>query len=90
MEKNCKLHTLSFALGLGVFWALVLFVTGLLATYTGYGMNFQKALNSLYLFYFPGFMGACIGAVLGFIDLFVAGLIIGWLYNFFLGKFASK
>ena len=89
MKNNyTRLHPLSFALGLGVFWAIILFVAGILAMYTGFAQGFVSTLGSLYVYYKPNWAGCFIGAIWGFIDLFIAGYLIAWLYNFFHEKVA--
>ena len=86
MSNNyARLHPISFALGLGVFWAIVLFCTGIIAMYTGYASGFVSAIGSLYIYYKATWMGSILGAVFGFIDLLIGGFIIAWLYNFFYG-----
>lgn len=85
-DNTARLHPLSFALGLGVFWALILFVAGILAMYTGFARGFVTSLNSLYAYYSPNWPGCFIGAIWGFIDLFIAGYIIAVLNNFFYSK----
>jgi len=85
-NNNTRMHPLSFALSLGVFWALVLFIAGIFAMYTGFAQGFVSTLGSLYAYYKPNWAGCFIGAIWGFIDLFVAGYAVAWLYNYFYAK----
>ena len=81
--SNAKLNILALGASLGIVWAAGLFVTGLFANPMGWGSEFVNVMGSIYIGYKTGFVGAIIGAVWGFIDMFVAGVVIGWIYNFF-------
>jgi hypothetical protein len=77
----CNPKALGYALG--ITWGLGLLLVGWISSLTSYGNNFVSGLGSLYLGYSSSFFGAIIGAVWGFIDLFIAGYIVAWLYNKF-------
>ncbi len=80
-----KLHVLSFGLALGIVWSLSVFILGLLAM-TGYGAEFVKLIGSMYIGYTATIGGSFIGLAYGFIDMFIGGVIIAWLYNYFSRK----
>ncbi len=77
---NNKLQPLPLGIATGVFWAICVFVAGIFAM-SGWGVALVTALASLYIGYSASILGAFIGAVWAFIDGFVAGFIIAWIYN---------
>ena len=81
--KHTKLHVWGFAVALGFTWALALFVAGILSSLSGYCIDFVHALGTFYIGYAPGFVGAILGAIWGFCDLFIGGLIVAFIYNLF-------
>ena len=78
-----KLSIKALGLSLGILWAVSTFIMGLLAMIFGYGREFVQALGKFYLGYKATFLGSIIGAVWGFIDAGIVGIIIAWLYNKF-------
>jgi hypothetical protein len=82
---KCKLSPLAFGLSLGVIWGASVLVMGLLAFYLSYGTAFVNAMGVLYIGYESSIIGSLIGGLFGFIDAFVGGLLIAWLYNVFSG-----
>jgi hypothetical protein len=56
---------------------------GLLAHYFSYGVTFVTSMRTIYLGYEPSIAGSLIGGVMGFVDAFIGGLILAWLYNCF-------
>lgn len=75
-----KLSVKGLAISLGVAWAAMVLFTGWVAIF-GWGTNFVEALSSLYIGYAPTFLGGIIGAVWGFVDGAIGGLIIALVYN---------
>jgi hypothetical protein len=55
-----------------------------MAAFFGWGMLVVQVLSSLYIGYGPTFVGTIAGAVWAFVDGFVAGVLIAWLYKQFL------
>lgn len=76
-----KLDTISFGIAAGIFWGVTMFICTLLAFYTGYSTDFLRIIQSLYLGYRISLGGSFIGLIYGFIDAFIAGFILAWLYN---------
>jgi hypothetical protein len=79
-----SLKSLAFACGL-LWGGAVLFVGLLNLAYPSYGMEFLKLASSVY----PGFhnsrkfVDVLVGTGYGLVDGAIAGLLLGWLYNFF-------
>jgi hypothetical protein len=48
----------------------------------GWGTALIAPLASLYIGYSASILGAIIGVIWAFIDGFVAGVVIAWIYNF--------
>ncbi len=80
-NKKPILQPVKFGLALGIVWGVTLFITTLFSTWTNYGMDFLTMFQAMY----PGFSitipGAFIGAIYGFVDLFILGFVLIWLYN---------
>ena len=88
-----KLSVLAMACAFGVFWALAILVVGVANAATGdYGHAFLQVISSLYPGYkgTPGVGQAIVAALYGLLDGVVAGAVFAWIYNFFVGRFASS
>jgi len=83
MKTEIKLRVMSLGLAFGVFWGVMMCIMTLISVYTGYAKLFLEAFTQIY----PGFTvslgGSALVLVYGFIDGFVFGAGIGWLYNRF-------
>ena len=75
-----KLSPNALGVAAGVLWAAYAFLCGIIAMF-GWGVALVDALSSLYIGYGPSIPGAFLGAVWGFIDGYIAGFVIAWLYN---------
>jgi len=64
----------------GILWAAYVLSVGVTAMF-GWGVALVNAISSLYIGYGPSIPGAIIGAVWGFVDGYIAGVVIAWLYN---------
>ncbi len=77
-----KLRPIGFGLSIGIVSGVSLFIITLLCYFTGYGKLF---LETVAVPLYPGYsispLGALVGLVYGFIDLFAVGAVFGWLYN---------
>ena len=58
-----------------------MFILGLAATLFEWGILVVKVLSTLYIGYMPSFVGSIAGAVWAFVDGFIAGALMAWLYN---------
>jgi len=77
-----KLKPVALGLSLGIVWGSILFITTYLSFFTGYGKLFLEALAvSLYPGYTISPIGSFVGLFYGFLDLFIMGTILGWIYN---------
>ena len=77
-----KLRPIALGLSLGIVWGGALFITTWLSHFTGYGRLFLEALaGSLYPGYSISPVGSFAGLLYGFLDLFIMGTILGWVYN---------
>ncbi len=79
----CELNPKAFALAAGILWGVACFVIGLMAAY-GYGTAFETLFSSVYIGYSSTLGGSVIGAIWGFVDAFIGGYILAWLYNKFI------
>lgn len=74
-------------LALGFIWALSLFVLALISHNTiYYGHPFIQAIDSVYIGYSPTVDGAFIGFCWGFVDFFIFGWLVAWVYNIILPR----
>lgn len=83
-QRHATLGVISLGLAIGVSWAIAVFVLGMVAWLFGWGTGVAGALASLYIGYGPSFVGAIAGAVWGFADGLIFGVMIAWFYNRFL------
>jgi hypothetical protein len=81
-EKN-HLNIVSLGLALGIAWAVGAFFLGIMAWLFDWGTALVEIASSLYIGYKATFLGAIIGTVWAFVDGFIGGVIIAWLYNKF-------
>lgn len=70
----------ALGLSIGVLWAIYIFCCGIFAIF-GWGTELVKVLSSLYLGYAASFGGAIVGAIWAFVDGYIGGAVVGWLYN---------
>jgi len=82
-HKCTQLHVLSFGLALGVTWGLGIFILGIVNYFSIWGVEVLGSLATLYIGYAPTILGSVLGAIWGFVDAFIGGVIIAWLYNKF-------
>ena len=77
-----KLKVVPMALGMGLTWGLAILLLGWISA-AGWGVRIVEVLSSLYLGFAPTFLGGVIGGLWAFVDGFLAGLALAWLYNVF-------
>jgi hypothetical protein len=75
-----KLGVKGLALGIGLPWALCVFVSGLISP--AWASGFVQVFSTIYPGYGSGFAGAIIGGIEGFFDAAIAGAIIALIYNY--------
>ncbi len=71
----------AFGIAAGCFWGLMMLLTTILNLFTGYGQKLLEAFVELYPGYTISLFGSVVGFAYGFVDLFVGGFMIAWLYN---------
>ncbi|MCH9770444.1 MAG: bacteriophage holin [Gammaproteobacteria bacterium] len=76
-----KLSVWRFGFALGLIWALGMLVVGWAGWQWQYGIPFVKLWSSVYVGFKPTLVGGLIGAAWGFVDFFVFGVLIAWVYN---------
>ncbi len=76
-----KLDVKAFGLSCGIVWALGMLIMGILNMRFNWGEAFVEIISSLYVGFKPTVSGIIIGAVWGFVDAGIAGVVVGWLYN---------
>ena len=86
-----KLNPLALGLSLGIIWGGALFLTTWLSLLTGYGKTFLDVMaGSIYPGYTISPLGSIAGLLYGFLDLFIMGTLVAWLYNRIAGTGLSK
>ena len=78
-----KCEPIPLGVGIGVILAVYAFLLGLIAMWWNWGTALVTTLGSLYIGYEPSFLGSIIGALWAFVDGFIAGVVIAWIYNKF-------
>ncbi len=89
MNQPTRLQPCALGLALGIVWGLSLFIIGLFAS-AGYWTDFVNSLGKYYYGYDASILGSMIGGLWGFIDFFIGGMVIAWLYNLFSKCFCRK
>jgi len=81
-----KLNVKALALSAGIVWALAIFLITIWYLIFGFEGATLRKLHHVYLGYSVSLGGAFIGLIWGFIDGFIGGALLAWLYNKFSGK----
>jgi hypothetical protein len=82
-----KLKPVALGTSLGILWGGALFVTTWMCNFSGYGRAFlDGTAGSLYPGYTISPLGSFLGLGYGFIDMFIGGLLVGWIYNKIAGE----
>jgi hypothetical protein len=77
-----QLRPSALGVGLGFVWGVSLFITTWISYYTGYADLFLRTMaGSIYPGYSISPGGSFLGLIYGFIDGFIAGAVIAWVYN---------
>ncbi len=87
---NCKISPWALGMSLGILWGASMLLMGLLAHYTSYGNQFVVAMGSVYIWSDASIKGSIIGGAMGFVDAFIGGVILAWIYNCFAGRCCKK
>ena len=76
-----RLDPKAFGLAFGILWGGSLVFMGLLAMVCSWAQPFVDFLSVMYVGYSVTVVGILIGAVWGFLDGFIGGVLLAWLYN---------
>jgi len=77
-----RLRPMALGTALGLVWGVSIFVTTWVSYYTGYATLFlQTMAGSIYPGYSITPAGSFLGFIYGFLDGFIGGAAIAWLYN---------
>jgi hypothetical protein len=77
-----RLRVRALGLAVGIVWALGVLVATLWLIWFGQATG-VPLIQKLYPGYDVTYLGALVGIIWGFVDGFVAGALIAWLYNQF-------
>ena len=83
MFEKKQINVFSFAIAIGMTCAIWALLLGLIAWLFDYGTQLVQIFSTLYVGYAPTFVGSIIGALWAFVDCFIGGAIVAWLYNLF-------
>lgn len=78
-----KLNVKAFGIACGITWGAGILIMGIVNMFTGWGGIWVTLMGSVYLGYKATFLGAVTGALWGFVDAGIGGLVLAWLYNKF-------
>ncbi len=80
---NFRLHPVALGLALGIIIGVVVLVMGLITYFYTSGRPLVTTAGVLYIGFAPSIGGIILNTIMGFIDAFIAGVILAWLYNGF-------
>ena len=78
-----KVDVRAFGLFLGCLWALGVLALGITAKLLNRGTKIVDLFSTVYIGYKATWPGSFIGAVWGFCDGAISGIVIAWIYNKF-------
>ena len=84
-EKAMLLNVWAFGIALGIVWAIMMLFAGWTSIF-GWGTLFVKTMSSFYEGYMPTFGGGIVGAIWGFVDGFIGGVLFAFFYNLIVRK----
>lgn len=79
-----KLNVKALGLSAGIIWGVGIFLLTVWFLIMGYEGKTLVKLANVYLGYSVTIGGAFVGLIWGFVDGFISGALIAWLYNKFL------
>ena len=81
-----RLDIKAFGLACGIVWGLAVLLGTLWLIVSGSGGTVIRYLDNFYIGYSFSVVGAFIGGIWGFVDGFLGGALLAWLYNLFAGR----
>ena len=85
-QRKGELAVISFGLAVGVVWSAGVFLLAIATAFFEWGTVAAMMLSSLYVGYGPTFVGSIAGAVWGFVNGFLFGVAVAFVYNFFMRR----
>lgn len=76
--NRLSVHALGVALG--AMWGISVLFFGI-AAWFGWGVPLVQAMSSFYLGFGASLPGAVIGGIWAFVDGYIGGVIVAWVYN---------
>lgn len=77
-----QLNQVALGLTLGILWALGMLLMGVASMFFGYGTEIVDMMGTVYLGAGSGsWVAILLGGVWAFVDGFVCGFLIAWVYN---------
>ncbi len=80
-ENKQKLSPCGFGFALGLWWGIGMLIVAWFGWWWGYGAAFIATFSSVYIGYAATFWGGVLGLIWGFVDFFIFGALIAWIYN---------
>jgi len=81
-----KLNVKALGLAAGILWGLAIFLLTYWFLLRGFEGKTLARLSNVYLGYSVTWYGGFVGLVWGFVDGFIGGALLAWLYNRFSGQ----
>lgn len=78
-----RLHVFAFGMAIGVSWAISMLLIGLSGHFFQTNTNLIASMGEMYVGFNATIGGSFIGALWGFIDGFIGGVVVAFLYNMF-------
>ena len=76
-----KIDPIRLGLAVGIIWAGGILLLGFLVSCCGWGTVMMLSLASIYRGYDPSAAGVILGTLWALVDGFIAGALVGLLYN---------
>ncbi|MDF2378716.1 MAG: bacteriophage holin [Candidatus Gracilibacteria bacterium] len=78
-----KLSVFGLGISCGIVWAFAVLFLGLVQMMWGPWPGITNLIAEGYMGFAPTVGGSLIGALWGFVDAFIGGALVAWLYNMF-------
>lgn len=82
-----ELNPMALGISVGIVSSICILVMGLLAHTFFTGKPLVAGVGAMYMSYNPSVMGAILTSLVGFVNAFIGGYVIAWVYNYLLHKF---
>jgi len=76
-----KLNAKALGFAFGIVWGGGIFLLGICAMSCGWGLKWVELIQSCYIGYNATLLGSIIGAIWGFFDAGIGGVLVAWIYN---------